>query len=105
MFGTAIHKRGVLIVFGVTAVSTSAFAQTAAEIIERESFTSSRTYFRRSSGLSTATILNVLPVKASLFDNPRIGISRTHDPFPLLTLFLFVPHLIRSQDKAVPSAA
>jgi hypothetical protein len=32
MFGTEIHKRGALIVFGVTAVSTSAFAQTAAEI-------------------------------------------------------------------------
>jgi hypothetical protein len=35
MFGTEIHKRGVLIVFGVTAFSTSAFAQTVAEIIER----------------------------------------------------------------------
>ena len=35
MFGTGIHKRGVLIVFGVTAFSTSAFAQTVAEIIER----------------------------------------------------------------------
>jgi len=34
MFGTEIHKRGVLIVFGMTAVSTSAFAQTAAQIIE-----------------------------------------------------------------------
>jgi hypothetical protein len=35
MFGTEIHRRGVLIVFGVTAFSTSAFAQTVAEIIER----------------------------------------------------------------------
>jgi hypothetical protein len=35
MFGTEIHERRVLIVFGVMAVSTSAFAQTAAEIIER----------------------------------------------------------------------
>ena len=54
MFGTEIHKRGVPIVFGVTAFSTSAFAQTVAEIIERTASCGATTQSAgQSAGLAT----------------------------------------------------
>ena len=54
VFGTEIHRRGVPIVFGVTAFSTSAFAQTVAEIIERTASCGATTQSAgQSAGLAT----------------------------------------------------